>query len=182
MTGLSMLGLLTGAAPAQGRNAVFFERERHANVRPGNTGYPMRAVRTREFLYIRNFRPDRWPAGDPEAQVDPKRPFGDCDDGPTKQYILDHRATPEVEKSFQLCFGKRPAEELYDLRADPHQLHNIAGQAGYASALARLRADLENWMKSAADPRAVKDDDHWDAYPYYGGRPRTAGNAPNRQP
>jgi hypothetical protein len=24
-------------------------------------------------------------------------------------------------------------------------------------------------MKDAADPRAIKDDDHWDAYPYYGG-------------
>jgi N-sulfoglucosamine sulfohydrolase len=169
MTGRSFLGLLTGAEKPGSRNAVFPERERHANVRAGDAGYPVRAIRTREFLYLRNLRPDRWPAGDPQAYKDPKRAFGDCDDGPTKNYILDHRSEPEMQQFFQLCFGKRPAEELYDLSKDPHQINNVAGQAEYAAAQKQLRAQLDQWMRDTADPRAVKDDDHWDSYPYFGG-------------
>jgi N-sulfoglucosamine sulfohydrolase len=178
MTGKSFFGLLTGAEKFGARHTVFLERERHASVRVGNTGYPMRAIRTRDFLYIRNFRPERWPAGDPEPYRDPKRPFGDCDDGPTKNYILDHRDEPGVRTCFQLCFAKRPAEELYDLKQDPHQIHNVAGQPVYRDEQAKLRADLLKWMKDTADPRAVKDDDHWDAYPYYGGGARLNRAAP----
>jgi N-sulfoglucosamine sulfohydrolase len=169
MTGRSFLGLLTGAEKCGSRDTVFLERERHANVRAGDTGYPIRAIRTRDFLYIRNLRPDRWPAGDPVAHKDPKHAFGDCDDGPTKNYIIDHRDEPVVQQFFQLCFAKRPAEELYDVSKDPHQIHNVAGQSDYADARKQLRARLDQWMKDTADPRAFKDDDHWDAYPYFGG-------------
>src|SRR5207253_11350383 len=55
MTSHSFLGLLTGKEKSGLRNVVFLERERHANVRANNVGYPMRAVRTRDFLYLRNF-------------------------------------------------------------------------------------------------------------------------------
>jgi len=169
MTSRSFLGLLTGAEKCGSRNTVFLERERHADVRAGDAGYPVRAIRTRDFLYLWNLRPERWPAGDPEAGKDPKRAFGDCDDGPTKNYILDHRDEPGMQKFFQLCFGKRPAEELYDLRKDPQQMDNVAGQSAYAAAQKQLRAQLVQWMKDTADPRAFKDDDHWDRYPYFGG-------------
>ncbi len=169
MTGHSFLGLLTGDDKPGSRNTVCLERERHAAVRAANVGYPVRAIRTREFLYIRNFRPDRWPAGDPEPYRDPKRPFGDCDDGPTKRYILDHRDEPGLQKFFELCFAQRPAEELYDLAKDPHEINNVAGLPGYANARKQLCARLDQWMKDTADPRAVKDDDHWDSFPYFGG-------------
>jgi arylsulfatase A-like enzyme len=171
MTGHSFLGLLTSEEKCGSRNVVYLERERHANVRAGDVGYPMRAIRTREFLYIRNLRPDRWPAGDPEIHQDPPRSFGDCDAGPTKQYILDHRDESKLMKYqyFTLCFDKRPAEELYDVKKDPHEIHNLAGEADYAVALKDCRAKLDQWMKDTADPRAFKDDDHWDKYPYFGG-------------
>ena len=169
MTGRSFLGLLTGTEKGGSRNVVFLERERHANVRAGDVGYPIRAVRTREFLYVRNFRPDRWPAGDPQPHKDPGKPFGDCDDGPTKNYIIDHRDEPAMQGFYELCFAKRPAEELYDLRKDPHELHNLAGQSEFATAQKELRAQLDRWMKQTADLRATQDDDHWDKYPYYGG-------------
>ncbi len=169
MTGRSFLGLLTGEEKPGSRRMVFLERERHANVRAGHVGYPMRAIRTGDYLYIRNLRPTRWPAGDPEPHKDPYRPFGDCDDGPTKNYILDHRDEPAVRGYFELCFGKRPAEELYDLRKDPHQIRNVAGQPDYETAQKELRAQLDRWMQDSADPRASRDDDHWDAYPYFGG-------------
>ena len=168
MTGRSFAGLLTGQEQPGSRNVVFVERERHANVRPDNAGYPMRAIRTRDFLYIRNLRPERWPAGDPQAQKDPAHAFGDCDEGLAKTYILAHRQEPGMEHFFELCFGKRPAEELYDLKADPGQLHNVAEQDQYAAPRQELRARLDQWMKDTADPRVVKDDDHWDSYPYFG--------------
>ncbi len=167
MTGHSFLGLLTGAEKPGARDTVFVERERHANVRAGDLSYPARAIRTREFLYIRNFRPDRWPAGDPVKHV-AVGPFGDCDAGPTKDFILAHREDPELSNFFRLCFEKRPTEELYDLRQDPHQLNNIAGQPAYAAAQKKLRAALDRWMKDTGDPRATQDDDRWDKYPYYG--------------
>ena len=169
MTGRSFLGLLTGAEKPGSRNTAFLERERHANVRAGDVGYPVRAIRTREFLYLRNLRPDRWPAGDPVAHKDPMLEFGDCDDGPTRNYILEHRDEPAMQKYFQLCFGKRPAEELYDLSKDPQEINNVAGQPAYAAVQKQLRAQLDQWMKDTADPRAIKDDDHWDSYPYFGG-------------
>ncbi|HOX56283.1 MAG TPA: sulfatase [Candidatus Paceibacterota bacterium] len=180
MTGRSFLSLLTGAEKPGSRDTVFLERERHANVRAGDAGYPVRAIRTRQFLYVRNFRADRWPAGDPQAHKDPKRVFGDCDDSPTKNYILDHRDEPGMQKFFQLCFGKRPAEELYDLRTDPHQIDNLAGRPTCAAAQKQLRARLDQWMRDTADPRAVKDDDHWDSYPYFGGKVGTQKKRGNK--
>ncbi|MDW8129406.1 MAG: sulfatase [Bryobacterales bacterium] len=167
MTARSLMGLLTGREKPGSRREVFLERERHAHVRRGNLSYPSRAIRTRDYLYIRNFRPERWPAGDPEL-VFSVGPFGDCDEGPTKRYILDRRHEPKFARYFELCFAKRPAEELYDLRKDPHQIVNVAGRSEYADAQRRLRARLEEWMRQTADPRASEDDDRWDRYPYFG--------------
>ncbi|HZV34284.1 MAG TPA: sulfatase, partial [Verrucomicrobiae bacterium] len=170
MTGRSFIGLLEGTEAAGSRNEVFFERERHANVRKGDLGYPMRAVRTRDFLYIRNFHPDRWPAGDPEMWK-AVGPFGDVDPGPTKQYILDHRDDPGVARLFQLAFGKRPAEELYDVNLDPCQTNNLAGEPGRQQTLQQLRDRLDRWMKDTADPRTGPDDGFWDRAAYYGPPP-----------
>lgn len=166
MTGQSLLPLLAGLNQ-EGRNAVFVERERHANVRAGDLSYPARAIRTKEFLYIRNFRPARWPAGDPEKWV-AVGPFGDCDGSPSKEFILGRREEPEFAKFFQLGFAKRPAEELYVLAKDPHQIVNVAEQKSYAGIKRKLRSELDRWMKETADPRATTDDDRWDQFPYFG--------------
>jgi hypothetical protein len=124
----------------------------------------VRAVRTRDYLYIRNFRPDRWPAGDPQL-VFSVGPFGDIDGGPSKTEVLGRRD----DRFFDLATAKRPAEELYDLRLDPGQLVNIADRAPYSRVRNQLRATLQEWMRQTADPRATTDDDRWDKYPYYGG-------------
>jgi arylsulfatase A-like enzyme len=167
MTGRSLLALAGGRAERE-RDAVFIERERHANVRRGDLSYPVRAVRTASYLYVRNFRPDRWPAGDPELHW-AVGPFGDIDGGPTKSLLLESRADPAIAPFFEGATGKRPVEELYDLVSDPDQLVNVAGQAAHAGARARLRERLDRWMRDTGDPRATTDDDRWDAYPYYGG-------------
>jgi arylsulfatase A-like enzyme len=164
MTGRSLLGLLEGTVKPGMRQAVFVERERHANVRRGDLGYPARAIRTKEFLYVRNFRPDRWPAGDPEKYFS-VGPFGDCDSSPTKDLILARRQDGHL---FRLGFDKRPAEELYDLAKDPYQMDNVAARPEYTAARLRMREALDRWMKETGDPRATSDDDRWDKYPYFG--------------
>jgi N-sulfoglucosamine sulfohydrolase len=166
MTGRTLLPLLRGESQA-GRDRVFIERERHANVRRGDLSYPARAIRTNDYLYIRNFRPDRWPAGDPE-QYFAVGPFGDIDGGPSKSLLLDRRQDSTIAKYFELATAKRPADELYDLRRDPHQLTNVAGRPEHRAGQQRLRAELDRWMRETADPRATKDDDRWDRFPYYG--------------
>ncbi|MDH5604605.1 MAG: sulfatase, partial [Cyclobacteriaceae bacterium] len=54
------------------RDFIITGRERHALVRKDGLGYPGRAIRTDDFLYIHNLTPERWPAGDPPL-------FGDID-------------------------------------------------------------------------------------------------------
>lgn len=166
MVGRSLLSLLEGKSQRD-RDKVFVERERHANVRAGDLSYPSRAIRMKDFLYIRNLRPDRWPAGDSEKWKS-VGPFGDCDTSPTKQFILDHREDPGMNKFFQLSFEKRPAEELYDLAHDPHNIVNVADRPEFAKAKKKLRAELDKWMRETKDPRALQDDDHWDKFPYFG--------------
>jgi arylsulfatase A-like enzyme len=166
MTAKSLLKHLTTDEKPTDRDVMFVERERHAYVRQGNLSYPARAVRNDRYLYIRNFRPDRWPAGDPEL-VHSVGPFGDIDGGPSKDTVLKMRDS----KFFQMACGKRPAEELYDCQNDPHELTNVADKAGYAEAKAKMRALLEKWMLDTADPRSGKDggDDRFDKYLYTGG-------------
>lgn len=166
MTGRSLATLLLGQRQS-GRDKVFLERERHANVRRGDLSYPARAIRTKDFLYIRNFRPDRWPAGDPKMYF-AVGDFGDIDGGPSKELLLARRDDPLIGRFFKLATDKRPAEELYDLRKDAGQLNNVAERAEYAKAKRRLRAALDKWMRDTGDPRATTDDDRWDRYPYFG--------------
>lgn len=166
MTGHSLIPLLEGKRQP-GRNSIFIERERHANVRKGDLSYPSRAIETKEFLYVRNFRSDRWPAGDPEKWKS-VGPFGDCDSGPGKEFILSHREERSVAYFFEKAFAKRPEEELYDLRKDPSELTNVAGHADYQSDKASLRHALQHWMESTADPLLAHGDEPWDNYPYGG--------------
>ncbi|MCB1092844.1 MAG: sulfatase, partial [Verrucomicrobiae bacterium] len=96
MTGHSFLDVLQGKPSAVSRDHVFIERERHANVRKGNLSYPIRGIRTKDFLYLRNLRPDRWPAGDPEAWV-AVGDFGDVDGSWAKEFILANRTDPKIQ-------------------------------------------------------------------------------------
>ena len=170
-TGQSLLGVLTGdpsvpRSPA--RESVYFERERHANVRAGDMSYPSRAIRTDKYLYIRNLRPDEWPVGDPKMWKD-VGPFGDIDPGPTKSLLLDNRDDPRFSEFFRLACGKRLGEELYDLSADPNAIHDVSGFTEHREAQQKLSAAMDDWMQSTGDPRAKvgRDYDAFDQYPYF---------------
>jgi arylsulfatase A-like enzyme len=61
--------------------------------------------------------------------------------------------TPEQ----RACFTKpRPAEELYDVDADPHELHNLAGGPAHAAVLARMREALGRWERETGDRAPAK--------------------------
>ena len=166
MSGVSLWPLLRKEKAAR-RDGVFIERERHANVRAGELGYPCRAVRTKDYLYIRNYAPDRWPAGDPELYHS-VGPYGDVDASPSKKFILDNKYKPEIAPIYSRAFAKRPAEELYDLKADPHQLNNVASNKRYSKVLRRLKKEIEEWQVSTHDPRSSGEVIVFDNYPYYG--------------
>jgi arylsulfatase A-like enzyme len=185
MTGKSLLSLLSSGKSGRvepDRDRAFTGKERHAFL-----GYPTRAIRTHEFLYIRNFAPERYAGGDPSGD-DPRdppmvtrngydNPFGDIDGSPTKYFMLKHREEPAVKPLFELAFAKRPAEELYDLGKDPDQLHNVADDSRYTAAKARLAEALMSELKATKDPRVLGTAEAFDRYPYYWGP-----NAPGREP
>jgi hypothetical protein len=157
--------------PQEGRAAAVFGRERHANVRAGDLAYPARAIRTADFLFIENLRPDRWPAGDPEKYRS-VGPYGDIDGGPTKDIMMERRDDPAVKPLFESAFGKRPAEELFDLKADPYQLRNVAADAAYASKKAELKKRLDDFRARTGDPvSAGSGREVFDDYEYFGERP-----------
>jgi arylsulfatase A-like enzyme len=168
MTGRSFADVLRGKPSAPPRDCVFVERERHANVRRGDLAYPIRGIRTKDFLYLRNLRPDRWPAGDPQCYL-AVGDYGDVDNSPAKEFILANAGKPEMKKFYDLNFARRPAEELYDLRKDPHQLVNVAGLPEYTAAKRELGERIERWMRDTADPRVDPACDVFDKYPYFGG-------------
>lgn len=166
MMGKSLLGLLATGKSKQPRQAIFSERERHAYVRAGNIGYPVRAIRTDRYLYINNLRPARWPAGDP-ANLESNRFYGDIDNGPTKKLLLENKDTPAYQNFRIWSLDKRPSEELYDLKKDPDQLVNLVGKPAWDKVKKGLAKRLMNWRKSTNDP--VTDNvDPFDHYPYYG--------------
>jgi N-sulfoglucosamine sulfohydrolase len=164
MTGSSLLPILQSKHKGQvekTRDRVFTGRERHTQMRAGGVGYPMRAVRTRDFLYVRNYAIDRWPSGDPPD-------FGDIDNGPSKEFVITHKDPAEYAKFYRLACAKRPAEELYDLRLDPAQQVNIVTEGKYAVSREKLSKMLQEQMTRTGDPRWTGQKVIWDTSPYYG--------------
>jgi arylsulfatase A-like enzyme len=171
MSGKSLLSLLMSDLSGRvekSRDFAIFGKERHvpAQESPEMGGYPCRGIRTDSFLYIRNFFPERWPAGVPEGATHPIGRFADCDDGPTKFFLMDNRDDPKVKRFFELAFAKRSAEELYDLGKDPDQVNNVAGEPEYSQIKFAMSGQLMNELKTASDPRGLGGEVLFDRYPY----------------
>jgi iduronate 2-sulfatase len=164
MTGRSLLPALFSGKTGRvedSRTFVLTGVERH--VYP----YPRRAIRTRDFLYIRNFNPDEWTSG----EVDGRNPTYDfsetpwptepgafsfaIDPSPSKQFLRLHRGDSDIKPFAELSFPHWPKEELYDLQADPDQLEDVAKIPGYAAKLQKLRVRLMTELHATNDPRAV---------------------------
>jgi len=174
-TGKSLMPVLTQEKHPNHRQYVLTGRERHTHARPENLGYPARAIRTKEFLYVHHFKPDRWPQGDPVPQ-NPKNDqsnkakgfkslypgYHDVDPSPSKEVIM----ASENSTFFELAFAKRPQEQLYDIQKDPYCTRNIAMLTEYQETLAQLKQQLLNDLKAQGDPR-VSDNPIFDSYPRY---------------
>jgi arylsulfatase A-like enzyme len=165
-SGRSLIPIFTGEEAYSERDRTYIERERHANVRKGDLSYPGRAVRTSNFLYIRNFEPDRWPAGDPQTHQSVGQ-YGDVDNSISKYLILAMEGKDETPDFFKHAFSKRPAEELYYLSKDRYNLNNLVENPEYIRVLNDLRADLDNWMEATGDPRFNNPNTiYWDTVEY----------------
>ncbi|MGC1273970.1 MAG: sulfatase [Planctomycetaceae bacterium] len=196
MTGRSFANVLhsdkAGQVDAE-RTFVVTGRERHvAAAREGFVPYPQRAIRTKGHLYIVNFKPDRWPMGDPVHLADGHTPdtealiedtyatFLDMDSSPTKAWLVTHRNDPQWKKYYELAFTPRPREELYVLADDPDQVHNVAADAQYADVRAELESKLMDELRRANDPRVTGDGTHFETPPYSGPLPQSQTRRPRR--
>lgn len=144
------------------RNVAYFGREKHDPGRQGengacDVGYPVRCIRTEQYLYIRNFAPNRWPAGNPETLLP------NCDYSPTKQKIITLKENGN-DHYWTLAFGKRPPEEFYNIQQDPECITNLAFHKAYRPIMDSMWTQLETFLKKTEDPR-LTDPDYFDRMP-----------------
>lgn len=154
------------------RRHVLGATERHMDGRTvAGQGYPARAIRTDKYLYIHNFRPDRWPAGDPERrpvdetiiESDIWAAYADIDTGPTKAVVV---VSSERNYFLELATGKRPSHELYDVENDPYDMTNLAFDPEYADIVSDLERVLQDNLRATGDPRVLQPlEDVFDRYP-----------------
>ena len=199
MTGRSLKPILESSQTGQvdpDRQSVVTGRERHVeSARNGYLPYPMRALRTKDYLLIRNFEPDRWPMGAPTGLADGQTPseeeltenthvtLSDMDSGPTKAWLVMHRNEPAVKPFYDLAFAKRPARELYLLATDPDQMKNVAQDPQYQTVVQKLEQDLLKKLTAAEDPRLVNNGRYFEEPPLSGPLPTPRRKpAPRRQP
>jgi uncharacterized sulfatase len=163
------------------RTWVISGRERHVSTaRDGNLPYPQRALRTKEFLLVHNFKPDRWPLGSPMEVNETSAPshdelalnthvaFPDMDASETKAWLIEHRNDPQWRWHYEFAFAKRPEFELYDLKKDPDETKNVADDPAYVDTKIRLKAQLIGILVDSGDPRVNGDGLTFEQPPFTG--------------
>jgi arylsulfatase A-like enzyme len=171
-TGKSFLDVLKSGKSGRvdaSRNLMLIGKERHDMGRPNDWGYPVRAVRTDDWLYIRNYEPERWPAGNPETG------YRNVDGSPTKTLI-----TEKSDAYYHLSFGLRPPEELYRVSSDPDNVNNLAFDPQYRVMMDQMRAQMEATLKAEGDPRFNGKVEFIDAIRYTGRAPHAWDNMVGR--
>lgn len=159
MSGRSIMNIIRDRDNGDDREYMLLGKERHDVGRPDDQGYPIRGLIRGDYLYIRNYETDRWPAGDPSTG------YMNVDGSPTKTEIIRSRHDPATMRFWQLSMGKRPAEELYDLRHDPECVVNIAGKEEFAGLKAAMEREMTDRLKAEGDPRMSGQGEVFDRYP-----------------
>ena len=178
-TGKSLMPLLTQKDHPKHREFVLTGRERHTHARPDNLGYPARAIRTEDFLYVYNFDPDRWPAGDPvpkNSENDKRNSvsgfkglypgYHDVDPSPSKTIVMELENLQDNKSLFNLAFAKRPQSQLYDIKSDPYCMIDLSNDVKFKSIKNKLHNQLIKALKAQGDPRAFGNP-IFDSYPRY---------------
>ena len=180
MTGISLLPILEGnKAYTWPRNYVVTGFERHGYSRCDNKTYPSRAIITEDYIYIHNRAPDRWPQGEPPNFTD------------THRSILSNKMDLSSDEYINLenwLLGKRPEEELYDIREDPFQRNNLlANTAGLFNEPAiklkkeSLKEKLEKYLHETSDP-GLTNPDHFSSNSFLGKGFNPPENCPEAKP
>ncbi len=146
------------------RDHVLIGKERHDVGRPNDWGYPIRGIVKGDFLYIKNYEPNRWPAGNPETG------YLNCDGSPTKTTVLDRRTTDQ-HYYWEWNFGKRPTEEMYNIKNDPLCMVNLADEQEYQELKDELKNQMISELKTQEDPRMFGNGEVFENYTY--GSPST---------
>lgn len=133
-----------GATAEPDRTCAFGARDRC-----DETVFRLRTVRDDRYRYIRNFTPDR-PFLQPNAYKERAYPVWNL----LKELHAAGKLTPAQEV---LCQPTMPAEELYDLENDPHEIHNLAESAEpeHQATLVRMRGLVEAWIEQTDDQGRV---------------------------
>ncbi len=158
---------------------VFAGHERHTLTRYNDIGYPIRALRTPQYLYLRNLRSERWPVGDPQrinksnGQLLPLHVgcYRDIDDHETLGWLIKaSKTSSEYKTMLELIVGRHPPEELYDIQSDPDCMHNLAASPEHASLRDKLADQMATELEHTNDPRL------------FGANPDIADTYPNVNP
>ena len=100
-----------------------------------------RAVRSQQYKYIRNFLPEY-----------AKTPPADAVRSPTFQTMRKLRDAGELTEAQMMVFKKpAPKEELFDTKADPFEINNLADDPAYAAQLEQFRNELTAFRDSTQD-------------------------------
>lgn len=147
--------------PTVDRSVMLMGKERHDVGRPHDEGYPIRSILRGNLLYIHNYEPTRWPAGNPSTG------YMNIDGGPTKTEILklSRTHTPDGERLWQLSMGRRPERELYDISRDPLCLVNLMDNKEFADVADALERELTSRLAKQGDPRMAGQGTLFDKYP-----------------
>jgi arylsulfatase A-like enzyme len=155
ITGKSLLNIFKSGRSGRvdaARDCVLVGKGRFDVGRPHDWGYPIRGIITDKYEYLHNFKPNRWPAGNPETG------YLDIDGSPTKTWVINHRKDPKYMKYWLHSMGKRPANELYNIEKDPAEMNNLLvcrqkNKARYQRIANRLHKKLFNLLKWQGDAR-----------------------------
>ncbi len=102
----------------------------------------IRSVRDNRYRYIRNFEPLK-----PYYQY-----MNTPEQGATMREIRKAEQNGSLSSVGELFSAdSKPVEELYDVDADPHEIHNLAEDPSYAGKLQEMRAALAQWQNEIGD-------------------------------
>jgi uncharacterized sulfatase len=141
--GLSFLPVLLGEK-ASHRDRIFTT---HTGDGRWNV-YPMRGLRVDGWNYILNLHPEF--AFTTHIDLVKNKQDRAMWDSWIAAAASDKQASATVTR-----YHQRPREELYDLKSDPGELHNLAEKPEYAARLKKMRQEVRDWMKQQGDRETV---------------------------